>query len=399
MPWMETSSMKERARFCVEVEAGDESFAALCRRYGVSRKTGYKWWTRYQAEGPLGLSDQNRAPSVHPNETPAEVVEQILEVRRSHPSWGPKKIVAWLLRNEPEVATPVASTVGQILKRHGVVSPRRRTVKVARSPTPLTASDGPNSVWTVDFKGQFPLKGGQTCWPLTLMDLHSRYLLRCQALGSTRFRVVRPVLLAAFQEFGLPLVIRSDNGSPFASRAPGGLSAMAVWLLRLGIRPERIAPGCPTQNGAHERMHRTLKAETTEPRCTDLVGQQRCFSRFERVYNHERPHEALDLTPPSDHYGLSGRAYPRLLRVPEYPKDFEVIDVYESGQAQFNGHRLYVGRNLAELQLGLYPHEGDTWQLWFMDYCLGIVDLSKKGLQRPSPAPKGILPPTEILWK
>jgi hypothetical protein len=237
----------------------------------------------------------------------------------------------------------------------------------------------------MDFKGQFPVKTGKMCWPLTLMDLQTRYLLRCHGLGGYRYKDARPVLLAAFQELGLPQVIRSDNGSPFASRGPGGLSAMAVWFIRLGIRPERIAPGCPTQNGAHERMHRTLKAEATKPASETMSAQQRRFARFIRDYNEQRPHEALKMTPPADHTNPSERAYPRRLRVGEYPSDWDTAVVYDSGQAPLRGRKVYVGRSLAEQRIGFKQQDQHIWQVWFLEWCVGTIDCRTAGILRPQP--------------
>jgi len=370
-------------RFCVEAKAKEVSFSELCRRFGVSRPVGYKWVQRYELEGPEGLRDRSRAPRNHPHETPDEVVQRVLQVRARHPTWGPRKIIAWLHRHEPEVAVPVASTVGAILKRHGLVSPRRRTVRTQRSPKPLTQPLEPNAVWTMDFKGQFKLKGGPYCWPLTLMDLHSRYLLRCQALRGYRYKDARPVLEAAFREFGLPQVIRSDNGSPFACRGPGALSEMGVWFIRLGIRPERITPGRPQENGAHERMHRTLKAEATKPASPTLVAQQRRFNRFCRDYNEERPHEALDMAPPASRFTLSSRPWPRRLRQPVYPESWATGKVQRQGQTKFKGRTVYVGRPLEGLRMGFRQRDEQLWEVWLLDYCLGLIDLAVQGRLRP----------------
>jgi len=376
--------MTQKVKFIGSYLEHDVSFAALCHRCGISRKTGYKWRKRFEENGMEGLADLSRAPRRHPNETPDEVVQPVLTVRREHPTWGPRKIVEYLRRRQPELAVPAPSTVGAILKRHGLVAPRRRKVRVARSPSPLTDARAPNEVWCVDFKGEFRLKGrGPYCRPLTISDLHSRYVLTCQALGSTRYTHAYPVFLAAFREYGLPSVIRSDNGSPFASRAPGGLSRLSVWWIQLGIDPERIAPAHPEQNGVHERMHRNLKAEATRPAEKTLTAQQRRFSVWRHSYNDERPHEALDMFTPSDCYSTSSRAYPRRLPRPQYDTDAQVLTVRSQGLASFRGRTLYVGHNLAGHQIACQEVDDGIIEVRFFKYLIGKVALCKTGQLRP----------------
>ena len=275
MPWKETCPMKERSRFVVEQESGRYAMAELCRIFGISRETGYKWVERYKAEGPPGLQDRSRAPRCHPNAVPEEVEAVILETRAAYPTWGPKKLRAWLQTHRPEEGWPAGSTIGEILERHGLTVPRKKRRRTPPYTEPFAACAGPNAVWCMDFKGWFRTGDGVRCDPLTISDAFSRYVLRCQALSDMREERVRPLCEAAFREFGLPWAIRTDNGSPFASRGIAGLSRLSVWWLRLGIVPERIEAGHPEQNGRHERMHRTLKAETASPPAPTVRGQRR----------------------------------------------------------------------------------------------------------------------------
>lgn len=261
----------ERVNFVREVEAGEESIADLCRVYGVSRKTGYKWWARYEREGVAGLADRARAPRRHPNAVGADKEAAILALRAQRPTWGERKLHAFLERQHPEHAWPSPSTIGAILKRHGLTYARRRRRHATPSST-LSDATAPNLVWAIDFKGHFRTGDGVRCDPLTISDTASRYLLRCQAVERPDYAHVRPLLEATFREYGLPRALRSDNGPPFASLALGGLSRLSVWFLRLGVVPERIAPGHPEQNGRHERLHRTLKKETASPPARDGAG-------------------------------------------------------------------------------------------------------------------------------
>jgi len=378
--------MTEKMKFIVEYQKEEVSFSELCRQYGISRPTGYKWVRRFEEECVDGLKARPRVARRHPNQTPPDVVEHLLATRRAHMTWGPRKVVAFLRRHHPEVAVPAPSTVGAILKRHGLVGARRRRCGgVARPGGPLTQPGVPNEVWCADFKGQFRLAGQRRpyCYPLTITDLHSRYLLRCQGLSSTRHVQAYPVFLAAFREYGLPQVIRTDNGWPFASRAPGGLSRLGVWWLRLGIRPERIVPGHPEQNGSHERMHRTLKAEATSPRERTLTGQQRHLATWTREFNELRPHEALGMLTPSDCYTTSSRCYPRRLAQPDYDSGFRTTRVQPQGHASLRNRTLYVGHNLAGFRVGCRQVDDTIHAVYFFDYLIGKVDLRTPGRLRP----------------
>lgn len=377
MPWRETCVMDERIKFIGAVLEGKESFTSVCHRYGISRYVGYKLKRRYDAEGLSGVLERSRAPKRHPNQTADWIVERVLELKRrpDFKNAGPKKIVAWLQRFEPSFPVPAPSTVGVILERHGLTEHRHRRRGVARHQLPEGPGTAPNALWTIDHKGDFRTGNGRKCVPLTMQDHYSRFLLRVQATTSTRYTQVEPILRTVFTEYGLPDAIRSDNGSPFASRAPGGLTAFGVFLAKLGIRHERIEPGHPEQNGRHERMHRTLKAETARPPRATLSEQQRAFWQFQRFHNEERPHEALGLLPPADFYQASTRVMPRHIRPPEYGGDRIVRKVTKAGEAAFGGRVIYVGHNLAHELVGVTEVGDGVWRVEFYAILIGHVDL------------------------
>jgi putative transposase len=377
MPWAETCAMSEKTRFIRELMTGDETMTALCERYGISRNNGYKWRERFLAEGPAGLEERSRARSHHPNATPEDAELRVRHLRLEHPTWGPKKLVAWLKRHEPDLAVPAPSTVGELLKRAGLSEPRGHSRRVPRPQGIETADGRPNALWCVDHKGHFDTKNGRRCVPLTLTDHHSRYLLGLHATTSTRFAQVRPMLLFHFSEYGLPEAIRSDNGAPFASRAPGGLSAFGVLLAKLGIRHERIEPGHPEQNGRHERMHRTLKAETASPPAETLRAQQAAFRAFQEEFNNQRPHEALGQRTPADFYSASTRPFTRI-ESPEYAPEFTVCEVGDNGTIRHRGLRLYVGRALDRELVGC-REVNRMVEVYFCAVHLGSADLRSKG--------------------
>ena len=374
MPWREMCPMTERAQFMVECIRGELSMSALCRKYEISRKTGYKWWERFEARGPAGLGDRSRACATHANATPEAVAGLLVALRKQHPTWGPRKLCAWLALHRPRVPRPAPSTVGTLLRRAGLV--RRRRARHAPPPyaAPFASCTAPNAVWCADFKGGFLLGNGRRCHPLTLSDGYSRYLLRCEGLSRTDESVVRPIFDAAFAEFGRPHAIRTDNGPPFATVAAGGLSRLAIWWLKLGIRPERIAPGQPQQNGRHERLHRTLKAEATTPPARTLADQQRGFDRFRCVYNEERPHEALGDRPPAHVYAPSARPYPIRLREPTYPTTFQLRRVRRDGLVNWNRRAFYLAETLADETVGFEEIDNDTWRVYFADVPLGLLE-------------------------
>jgi transposase InsO family protein len=366
--------MNERVKFIARYLQNEEPFAMLCMDAGISRKTGYKWVQRYEAGGVRSLVDRSRAPQSHPHAVAAAVIDAVVALRRRHPRWGPRKLLAVLRRREPDRAWPVATTVGKILRRRGLVRPRRRRRYSAPYAERLREYAAPNSIWCADFKGHFPVGDGR-CHPLTVMDGFSRFLLRCQALKRPLFAPTRSVFESAFREFGLPQTIRTDNGAPFSTLTAGGLSRLAVWWIRLGIRPERIVPGRPDQNGRHERMHSTLKAETARPPRTNWRAQQRAFEAFRREYNYERPHEALAYATPASSYVPSLRAYPPKLPPLEYPAHFRVERAYPNGVISFRETQWYLSNCLAGELIGLEEVDDDRWKVHFGPLELGMLDV------------------------
>jgi transposase InsO family protein len=351
-------------------------------RFGVSRQTAYEWLSRFDDEGLDGLEARPSVPGRCPHATDAKTVELIIETREAHPTWGPKKLRAWLEEQSPwEVDLPAPSTMGGILKRAGLVSTRKRRASLARYGLPFLHVKAPNDVWTTDFKGHFRTRDRLLCYPLTLADCHSRYLLRCDAYASPE-GTVRRTFEAAFIEYGLPSAIRSDNGVPFASSAtPGGLSRLSVWWLRLGILPERITPGSPWENGRHERMHRTLKAEATEPPQANRKQQQRAFDAFRREFNNDRPHEALGQRPPRTVYTYSTRTFPRRLPEWEYPATYQLRRVTNTGMLHVDGRRLFLSSVLSHEVVGLKQVAEQVWQLRAGRLLLGTIDGTKRDLR------------------
>ena len=302
VPWRSTSPEVEQIRFIERWESGGETFLQLCRAFGISRKTDYKRVHRFQAWGWDGLGDLSRAARQHPNQTERAVAEHLIAARQAHPTWGPKKLVAWLKDRQPWVSWPAPSTVGDLLDRAGLVRRRKGRRRAAPWSQPFVQAEQPNDLWCIDFKGWFRTGDGVRVDPLDVEDASSRYLLACHGLRQPRGPQVRRVLERAFREYGLPWAIRTDNGPPFASVSLGGLSSLAVWWVKLGILPERTEPGHPEQNGRLERLHRTLKAETASPPQTTWQRQQRAFQTFQPSYNEERPHETLGQQPPARRY-------------------------------------------------------------------------------------------------
>ena len=390
MSWMETCAVQQREAFVKAALSRTVSITALCRRFHVSRKTGYKWLGRFLKEGGPGLQDRSRAPHEQARRISDGVVDRILKVRRRHRSWGPKKIAAHLGQGRPRDCWLVVSSVGRILKRHGLIKARRhRPRKLAPGSETWTVAKKPNDVWTVDFKGKFRMGNGQYCHPLTIMDDVSRYVLRCRGLQSQRSELCRPVFEAAFREFGLPRVIRSDNGKPFADCGPGRLSTLSVWWIKLGIWPEQIAVGHPEENGKHERMHRELKRETARPPAWSAPSQQRRFDRFRWEYNEERPHEAIDFRRPKDLYQPSFTTPPLRVREIVYPGHFEVRRVTGPGFISWRGENVYVSATLVGETVGLVEIRDGIWRVFFDCLELGVVD------ERRDPGPghlKKVLP-------
>lgn len=389
MPWKDTCPVDERVKFVSEALRDERTFSEICRAFGVSRRTGYKWLARYERGGPAALEDWSRAPKANPNAVSPAVVEVLLEARREHPKWGPRKLVAWLSARSTELRLPAPSTVGDILKRYGLVAPRRRRTKTPPDTRPFDQCVAANDLWCADFKGHFPLANSrQRCHPLTITDAHSRFLLRCEALARPTLAHSRLVFVSAFREYGIPAAIRTDNGTPFASVGAGGLSALSIWWVKLGILPQRITPGSPQENGRHERMHRTLKAEAVSPPKGSLRAQQRAFDEFRRVFNEERPHEALGNGTPAESYAPSSRACRRNLLEPDspdYPPDYEVRRPDHVGVVRWKGHKLYVASALAGENVGFNEVNNGLWEVYFGPVELGVVDDARLdlGLVRP----------------
>jgi len=375
MPWNETRIMDARIKFVGELLEGIYSISELCRSYDISRKTGYKWLKRYQALGVDGLCDMNTTAHHHPNAVSDEVVEAILSLKRRFGHWGPAKIRVRMQSVYPHFVTyPAVSTIGEYLKRAGVVCSRKRRRRACPTIGPLTVGDNSNDVWCADFKGHFRTLDGSRCNPLTITDHTSRFLLCCRHLQRMSYKRVRMQFERTFREYGLPLVIRTDNGLPFSSRGLCGLSSLSYWWVRLGIYPERIAPGHPEQNGRHERMHKTLKKHTATPPAGSLTHQQKRFDTFIDEYNQHRPHESLNMNTPASWYNSSPRSYPSRLPEVYYSEHMKVCLVRDHGDVSYYGQRFFVSECLAGEYIGIEKIQEDMSKLWYCNYELGIVD-------------------------
>ena len=370
--------MSERAAFIGRLLDG-ERMADLCREYGISRKTGYKLLRRYEEHGPDGLYDQSRRPLSSPARTPAALQKQIIGARQLHPTWGAGKLRAWLVRRHPGLRWPARSTIHELLKREGLVQPRKRGRKAPPFAKPLAHADAPNRLWCADYKGQFKLGNGSYCYPLTVTDAYSRKLLACVALENTRTEHAMAVFAETFGEWGLPQAIRTDNGPPFATTALHGLSRLSVWWRRHGVEHERITPGQPQQNGSHERMHLTLKQCCTRPAGSNQLQQQERFDAFAEEFNRERPHESLSDDVPDDHYVRSSRIYSPHLEPLDYPLHDKVLKVAEDGRIRLTKRRghscsVYVSAVLGGEHVGARELADGRWQLDWMDVRVGIIE-------------------------
>jgi len=329
---------------------------------------------RYEAEGIHGLQDHSRAPHRPGNRTPSQIEAAVLELRREHMRWGPRKLKWVLEQAEPAVPWPAASTIGEMLAREGLVVARKRRQRVPPYTRPFATAQESNRVWCVDFKGCFRARNGERIDPLTISDAYSRYLLRCQAVEKTDTERVQAIFAAALGEFGMPEVIRSDNGTPFAARAVSGISRLSLWWMKLGIRPERIQAGHPEQNGRHERMHRTLKQETASPPAATARSQQRAFDRFRRDYNQLRPHEALGMQTPASVYLCSPRVYPGRVRDPEYDTGFQVRRIQKQGQFRWRSQRVFLGTVFQGERVGLLPSDDGCFTVYFAQFPIAHFD-------------------------
>src|ERR1700676_4021449 len=378
MPWKASSVMDERARFVLEHERGLCTMTELCEIYDIARETGYYWLRRYQQGGLEALQDLGRATESHPNQTPERIEESVLELRRAHMTWGPRKLKRVLERGAPHTVWPAASTIGAVLSREGLVIPRKKRRRAPPYTEPFALADAPNRVWCADFKGCFETQDGARIDPLTISDAYSRYLLRCQQVAKTNGERVQAIFEAPFGEYGLREPIRTDNGPPFASRAVAGLSRLAVWWMKLGIVPERIAAGHPEQNGRHERMHRTLKQETASPPAENPRGQQRAFHHFRREDNEERPHEGRGRQPPSALCRSSLRPYPARVREPEYGSAMRVRRVRPRGSISWKEQDVFISETLIGEPIGLLPVDDRIYTVYFAAFPIARFDSHRR---------------------
>lgn len=385
MPFKETCPVEERITLFRDYGTGAFTVSELCRLYGISRETFYVWKRRRDGGEPRWQEEKSHAAGSCPHRTPAPIAAAVIAVRREFRHFGPKKIKAVLTAREPGIAWPAASTMGGILKEAGLTASRRRRRRpLAQGEAAASPASAPNEEWAIDFKGWFRTRDGERCDPLTITDAASRYLIEVRHTGPA-FDGVRPVLEGVFREAGLPQAIRSDNGAPFGSCGAGGLSRLSVWWLRLGIEPRYIPPSSPQDNGRHERMHRTLKAETSRPPAATAAEQQQRFDAFRRHYNTERPHEALDQTPPAQHWRPSRRQLPARLEEPWYDADHEVRRVRTAGEIKWRGEHVFVGEALAGELVGLTGHESGGHLVRFCGRDLGLIDRHHRFLRFAPP--------------
>lgn len=376
MPWMETEPMNEKVKFISAYLSNEYStFEELCERFNISCKTGYKYRNRYDAEGIDGLIERSRAPHHHANSVPVLIEENILKIKDRHPTWGAKKILNWLRQEQEGIQWPARSTIDELLKRHHLVIPRKRKRKVAPYNEPLALCKKPNDTWSIDFKGQFVLGNNEKCYPLTVTDNFSRYLLAIEGRKRISAKVTRQVLHKLFSEFGLPLAIRSDNGTPFAGAGLAGLSQMSVWLIKLGVIPERIRKGHPEENGRHERMHLTLKQDTASPPKLNQRLQQECFDDFRKIFNEQRPHEGIDFDRPAWRYAASERIYTGKEKPVEYDSSLSLIrNVRPNGSMRWQGGEIFVSKTLAGERIALKPCTEEEWIIYFSFFPIGIFN-------------------------
>lgn len=379
MPWSVTNVMSIRLEFVAEAFGRRHRFSSLCRQYGISEKTGYKWLARFRAFGPEALADASHQPHSCPHETPARQRDLLVAMRRSHPTWGARKLRTVLATEQPELVWPAASTITSLLHRAGLVQARRarRRPGAPGGPRGPVAAAVPNALWTIDYKGQFRTQDGRWCYPLTIVDAASRYLLACVGHRHPSTTGTAAVLRQCFRTYGLPEAILSDNGPPFgAPRAPRGWSRLSLWMRTFEIAPRFIVPGHPEQNGRHERLHRTLKAEATKPPQGSLRQQQHRFNHFRTEYNTIRPHEALAMRVPAAVYTPSPRLYHAHPAALAYPPHFHQRRVTSAGLIWWHQEDIYLSQTLAGYMVGLDPICPSHWDVYFAEYLIGTVDLT-----------------------
>ena len=382
MPWKVINPMDLKTQLINDWNNGYSSKLDLSQKYGISRPTVYKWLGRHEKLGLIGLQEQSRAPKKSPHRTPEATLKLVIQEKLKNRKRGPRKVRAQLKRQYPELELPAISTIAYWLKKEGLVEQRKKRLHVPPYSEPFAECNAPNEVWSMDYKGQFYTKNNRVCYPFTLTDNFSRYLLTCKALPGPRHMLTREALISAFRENGLPDAIRSDNGTPFAGRCIGGLSRLSIWLIQLGIVPERIKKGCPQENGRHERMHRTLKSDALNPVGNDLKEQDEKFDVFRNDYNNHRPHESLNDQTPSEYYKKSYRPYVEHPHEPGYDHNYKIRQVRQDGRIKFNGAMFYITELLRGQPVGLKETADGFWQLQYGFYVLGSVDLRKSRIIR-----------------
>ncbi len=376
MPWLETEPMKEKMKFIVAYLDNKEStFQDLCKRFNISCKTGYKYVDRFKKAGPEGLKERSRAPLLQANKMSVLIEENILELKYRYPSWGSKKILNWLMQEKSDYQWPAKSTIDDLFRRNNLVRLAKRKRKVAPYTNPFVLCVNPNDSWSIDYKGQFFLGNKQLCYPLTITDNFSRYLLAIEGSLKISGSTAKQVLTRLFEEFGLPLALRSDNGSPFAGVGLAGLSQLAVWLIKLNIIPERIRKGHPEENGRHERMHLTLKIETALPPQWNHQKQQEKFDSFKKMFNEDRPHEGIEFNRPAWLYTASSRQFPTKISKVEYDSTFENFrKIRDNGTMKWQGKEIFISETLTGETIAMKPYSEHEWLAYFSFMPLGIFN-------------------------
>lgn len=382
MPWKVINQMDIKNQLVTDLNKEHFNITDLSQKYGISRPTVYKWLERYKKLGIEGLNEQSRAPKNCPHRTSEEIINLVIQEKLKNRKRGPRKVRAQLKRQHPQLQLPAISTISYWLKKEGLVQERKRRRHVPAYTLPFCECQAPNDVWSIDYKGQFYMQNHHVCYPLTVSDNFSRFILGCDALRGPRYNPTRHCLEMIFREYGLPQAIRFDNGTPFASRCIGGLSRLMIWFILLGIIPERIGKGCPQENGRHERMHRTLKNDALDEVARNSKEQQKIFDIFRQDFNVYRPHESLGDQTPNDYYKKSHRPYVERPHPPEYGYDHIVRQVRQSGDIKFQGRMFYLTESLAGLPVGLKEIAEGLWQIQFSFYVLGSVDLRKNKIIR-----------------
>jgi transposase InsO family protein len=377
MPWKESRIVDQRLQFLSSYQQKEMSLSDLCREFGVSRPTGYRWINRYKEVGPEGLLDRNRKPHGCSHATSEATENAILALRSKHPSWGARKLKARLEKVQPRVNWPAASTFGNILHRAGLTNPKQKKRRTTPCSEPFSEVTAPNQLWCMDFKGYFSTGDGTRCDPFTITDAHSRYLIRCQTVSRMDLSQVVAVCEAAMREYGMPARIRTDNGAPFAGTGLLGLSKLSLSWTKMGIVHERIQPGRPQQNGRHERMHRTLKEDTTKPPALTLRLQQKKFDRFRQIFNHERPHEGLNNETPASLYQRSSIMFPRVLTPFTYPRGFQTRRVNTSGDISWHKDRVFISQVFSFEDLGFEEMDEEIFRVYFREIELGELDVTE----------------------